>query len=202
MIVGNGVFCWDGVDLLLDVDVDCWVLDNEGHLLLDGVLLYLPDSELSDVGDFVWHLDLGGVVLPEFDDEWLIDGDSEEVLVPLGLREFLLDVVWLLLVFSHGNLFGSDEWHLLDHSVVNSLGDFVGHFEFFLIWDLVVDGVWYFLGDNIWDLVGDSVRYLSAGGVWDLELDLEWHLSLDGVWDFTGDFIWLKSLNLIGLFNI
>ena len=141
-------------------------------------------------------------MLPEFDDVWFINGDSEEGLVPLSLWELLLDGVWLLFVLSHLNLGGDNVRNLLDDGVVNSLGNFIGNLEVFFIWDLVVDGVRNLLGDNIWYLLGDSVGHLSAGDVWDLELDLIWHLSLNSVWNFSGDFIWLKGLDLVLLSDV
>merc|ERR1712037_547 len=114
------------VVLLLDVNVRGWVLNNERHLLGDRVLLDFVDGELADDGLFVWDLDLCGVMLPEFNDVWLIDGDSEWDLLPLSHWEPLLNVVWLLLVFGDGDLFAGDEGHLLDDGVVHSLGNFVG----------------------------------------------------------------------------
>ena len=193
---------WDGVSLLLDIDVNGWVLNDDWNFLADLVFFDLPDGEFSNVGNFVWDLDLGGVMLPELNDVWLVNGDSEEGLVPLGLLEFALDGVWLLLVLSHGDLLGDDVWHLLDDGVVNSLGNFIWDGEFFLIWDLVVDGVWNLLGDNIWDFLLNGVWDLSAGDIWDLELNFEWNLSLNSVWDFSGDFIWLKGLNFVLFGNV
>jgi len=195
----NSVNSWLSVGLLLDVNVNSWVLNDEWNFLADGVLFNFIDSKISDVSDFIWHLDLSGVVLPEFDNIWLINGYSEEGLVPFGHGELMFFVVWLLLVLSHWNLLRGDEWDLLDDGVVNSLGNFIGDIEVVLIWDLVVDCVWYFLSDNIWDLVCDSVGHFSAGGVWDLEFDLEWHLSLNSVGHFSCDFIWLKGLNIVVL---
>ena len=181
--MGDGVGGWDGVVLLLDINVGGWVLNDEWHFLGDGVLLEFPDGEFSDVGDFVWHLNLGRVVLPKFDDEWLINGHSEEGLVPLSLLEFVLDGEWFFLVLGHWNLLRYDVWYLLDDGVVHSLGDFVWNGEFVLIRDLVVDCVWDLLGGHIWDLVDDGVRHFSAGGIWDLDLNFVWDLSFDGVWD-------------------
>jgi len=177
VLVNDFVLCWDSECLLLDVDVDGWVLNNEWYFLCDGVLFDFPDGEVSDVGHFIWYLDLCGVVLPDFGDIWLVNGDSVEGLVPLGLLEFPLNVVWLLLVLSDGNLLRDDVWHLLDDGVVNSLCNFIGDLEFFLIRDLVVDGVWNLLGDNIWDLVDDGVWNLSAGDIGDLNLNFVWNLS-------------------------
>ena len=208
LIVENGVLMlnyingWNSVDFLLDVDMNSWVLNDEWHFLGYGVLFNLPNGELSDVGDFIWHLDLSGVMLPEFNYVWLFNGNSEEVLVPFGLLELVFNGVWFFFVLSHFNLFAGDEWNLLNNSVVNSLSGFVGDGEFLFIWDLVIDGVWNFLGDNIWDLVDDGVWNLSAGGVGDLKFNLVWNLSLNSVWDFSGDLIWLKSLNFILLGDI
>lgn len=197
-----GVGSWDGVVLLLDVNNLGWVSNDERYLLFNGVLFDFVDGKLTDGGDFIWDLDLGGVMLPEFNDVWLIDGDGEVNSIPLGHWEFVLFVVWLLLILGNWDLLGGDEWHLLDDGVVNSLGYFVGDSEVFSVWDLVVGGVWDLLGDNVWNIVGDGVWDLSGGGVWDLEFDLEWHLSGDGVWDFDGDLIWLKGLNIVGLGDV
>jgi hypothetical protein len=202
MLMLNYISSWNSVVLLLDVDMNSWVLNYEWYFLGYGVLFNLINGELSNVGDFIWHLDLSGVMLPEFNYVWLINGDSEEVLVPFGLLERVFNGVWFFFVLSHGNLFAGDEWNLLNNSVVNSLSDFVGDGEFLFIWDLVVDGVWNFLGDNIWYLVDDGVWNLSAGGVGDLKFNLVWNLSLNSVWDFSGDLIWLKSLNFILLGDI
>ena len=197
MFVHNFVYGWLSVGFLLDVNVDSWVLNDEWHLLGDSVLFDIIDSEISDIGDFVWNLDLGGVVLPKFNNVWLINGDCEESLVPFGLFELMFNSVWLLLVLSHCNLLRGDVWHLLDDGVVNSLGDFIGYLEFFLIRDLVIDGVWNLLGGHKWYLVLDSVWHFSAGGVGDLEFDLIWNLSFNSVWDLSFNFIWLKSLNFV-----
>ena len=121
----DGVFGWDSEVFLLDVDVDGWVLSNEWHFLVNSVGFEFPDSEFSDVGDFIWYLDLSSVALEILGHVWLLNGNSEEGLVPLSLFEFVLDGEWLLLVLGHWNLRRCDEWHLLDDGVVNSLGDFV-----------------------------------------------------------------------------
>ena len=202
MLLDDLFLSWNSVCLLLDINVDSWVLNNNWHFLGYGVLLKFPNSELSDVGDFVWHLDLSSVVLPDFSDIWLIDGDGVEGLVPFSLLEFPLNREWLLLVLGHWNLLRGDVWHLLDDGVVNSLGNFVWDFEDFFIRDLVVDGVWDLLSDNIWDLVGDSVWNFPAGGVGDLNFDFIWHLSGDGVWNLLGNFIWLKGLDLVLLSHV
>merc|ERR1719203_2475134 len=89
----SDTLCWSGVGLLLDVDDLSWVLNNERYFVGDGVLLNFVDGKLTDVGDFVWHLDLGGVVLPELDDVWLIDGDG----VVHALGDFIGDVEVLLI---------------------------------------------------------------------------------------------------------
>ena len=125
MLVDDGVRSWDIADFLLDVNVDSWVLNNEWHFLCDRVRFEFPDGEFSDVGDFIWYLDLSSVALEILGHVWLLNGNSEEGLVPLSLFEFVLDGEWLLLVLGHWNLRRCDEWHLLDDGVVNSLGDFV-----------------------------------------------------------------------------
>ena len=202
VLVHDGVLGWDFVDFLLDVNMYSWVLNDEWHLLADGVLFEFVNGEVTLDGDFVWNLNLGGVVLPELNDEWLINGNLEWNLVPLGLRELLLLVVWLLLVLCHWDLEGFDVWDLLDHGVVNSLGDFVWDSEFFFEGHLVVDSVWDLLCDNIWDLVDDGVGNLTAGDVRDLEFNLEWDLPFNSVGDFDGDFIWLKGLNFVFLSHV
>jgi len=145
--------------------------------LADDVLLNFPHSELSDVSDLVWDLNLSGVVLPEFNHIWLFDGDGEEGLVPLCHGELLLNSIWLLFVLSHSNLGGNDVRNLLDDGVVYSLSDFVGNLKVFFIRYLVVDSVRNLLSDNVWNFLGDCVGHFSAGGVRNLELDFKWHLS-------------------------
>ena len=100
----DDVFGWDSEGLLLDVNVNSWVLNNEWYFLGYSVLFDLVDGEFSNVGDFIWHLDLSGVVLPDLSDIWLINGDSVEGLVPLSLLEFVLNMEWLLLVLGDGDL--------------------------------------------------------------------------------------------------
>ena len=159
--VGGSLDSWDGVKLLLGVGHGYEVLDDEWDLLLDEVLLELPEGEFLNGGDFVRHEDLGSVALEELGNVWLIDGDLVWGLLPLSLFEFALNGVWLLLVLGNSDLAGDDVWDLLYDSVVDSLGALIWDGDLLLIWDLVVDGVWNLLGDNIWDLVGDSVWHLS-----------------------------------------
>ena len=199
MSVFNGVFCGDCVVLLLDVDVDSWVFSDEWNFLLDCVFLKFVNGEFFGVGDFVWNLDLGSVWNLVFDYIWLVNGNSEEGLVPLSDWEFLLNVVGFLLVLGHWNLAGLDVWHLLDDGVVDSLGDFVWDSDFLFIRDLVVDGVWYLGGDNEWNVEGDGVGHLSGGDVGDLELNFVWHLSFNSVGNFPRDLKWLEGLNIVGL---
>ena len=178
------ILCWDGVVLLLNVYVNGWVLNDEWNLLFNCVLFQFVDGEFTDVGYFVWNLNLGSVWDLVFNYIWFVNCNSEEGLVPLGDGEFLLNVVCLLLVLGNWNLLTLDVWHLLDDSVVNSLGDFIGHIEFFCEGNLVIDSVWYLLSGDEWDLVVYSLGHLSAGHVGDLELDFEWHLPVDGVRHF------------------
>ena len=200
--VFDGVFSWDSEGLLLDVNVYSWGLNDEWNFLGDGVFFNFVNGELSDVGDFVWNLDGGSVWNLVFDNEWLVNGDCEECLVPLGDWEFLLDVVGFLLVLGYSNLGGLDVWHLLDDGVVDSLGDFVGDLEFALIGDLVVDGVWNLGGGHEWDFVGDGVGHLAAGDIGDLEFHFEWDLSLNSVGNLLGDLIWLEGLNIVFLSDV
>ena len=155
VLMFNDIFDGDSVDLLLDVGHLYNFLNHEWHLLAHSVLFNFVDGELPLDGHFVWHLDLGGVVLPEFCDIWLIDGDFEQNLVPLSLGELLLNMIWFFFILGHGHLLGYDVWNFLDNSVVNSLGDFVRNVEFFFIWYLVIDCVWYLLCNNVWNLVDD-----------------------------------------------
>ena len=128
---------------------------------------------------------------------WFVDGDLEWNLLPIGLGEGLLDLVWLLLVLSNGDLSGSDVRSLLDDLVVDSDGALVGHRDFLLDGHLVVDGVWNLLGHNVWDLVNDLVWHLSGGDIWDSLFNLEWHLSFNGVRDLSGNFDCFESLDLV-----
>ena len=202
MLVLEGFFACDVCNFLLDFNDLCRVLNDEWDFLFESILFDFIDCKFFDGGDFVWHLDRSRVMLPSFDNVWLINYDSVEILVPLGHLEFVLNGEWLLFVFSYGDLFAFDVWHLLNDFVLHSLGDFERYFEFFLIWDLVDDCVWDFLSDNVWDLVGDSVRHFFAGDIWDLDINFVWDLFFDGIWDLFGDFICLKSLNLVLFGNV
>jgi len=177
--------------------VNSWVLDNEWNIMVNCVFFNFVDGELTNIGDFVWNLNLGSVWNLVLNYEWLLKGDSEELLVPLSNGEFLFNVVCLFFILSHWYLLACDEWHLLDDSVVNSLGDIVGHFKFFLIGDLIVDSVWDLLCGDEWNLVSNGVGYLSAGDVGNFEFDLEWHLSINSIRHLTFDCKWLKRLNIV-----
>ena len=183
--VGGSLDSWDGVKLLLSVGHGHEVFNDEWDLLLNKVLLKLPEGEFLNGGDFVRHEDLGSVALEVLGNVWLFDGDLVWSLFPNSLFKFALNGVWLLLVLGDSDLRGDDVWNLLNNGVVDSLGALIWDFNFLLVWDLVVDGVWNLLGHNIRDLVGDSVRHLSRGGVWDFDLDLIWDLSLNSVWDLS-----------------
>lgn len=202
MFVLNGLLGCDGVGLLLGVNNMGWGLDNEWDFLLYCVLFEFVSGDFTYVVDFVWNLDDGSVMLPEFNNVWLINGDLEWNLVPLSHLKFVLNVEWLLFVLSDWNLLGNNVWNLLDDGVVDSLGLLVWHLDVLLIWDLLVNGVWDLLSGHIWNFVGNSVWYLLGVNVWDLDLNFEWDLSFDGVWDFFLDLVCLKSLNGIFLGNI
>ena len=122
MAVFNCVNGGDGEGLLIDCSDGGWVLNNEWHLLVNCVLFELVDDEFLGVGDFVRHLDLGGVWNLVFCYEWLLDGDLEWNFVIDSEWEFLLDVESFLVILSHCDLVGFNVWDLLDHSVVNPLG--------------------------------------------------------------------------------
>ena len=202
MRVLEGFFGCYICDFLLDVNDGFWGLNDEWDFLLESVLFNFIDGKLFDGGYFVWHQDSSSVMLPSFDDKWLINNDSVEILVPFGHLEFVLNGEWLLFVFSYGDLFAFDVWHLLNDFVLHSLGDFERYFEFFLIWDLVDDCVWDLFGDNVWDLVGDGVRYFFAGDIRDLFLDFVWDLHFDGIRDLFGNFICLKIRHLVLFGNV
>ena len=202
MGVLNGLLGSDGVGFLLDVNNVFWGLNNKWNFLSYCVLFELVGGDFTYVVDFVWNLDDGSVMLPEFNNVWLINGNSEWNLVPLSHLEFVLDVEWLLLVLSDWNLLSNNVWDLLDDGVVNSLGGLVWHLDVLLIRDLIVYSVWDLLSSHIWDLVGNSVWYLLGVDVWNLNLNFEWNLSFDCVWDLFLDLVCLKSLNGIFLGNI
>ena len=193
---------WDGVKLLLNVTHGNEVLNDEWDLLLNKVLLELPEGQFLNGSDFVRHEYLSRVALEVLGNVWLFNGDLVWSLLPNCLFKFALDGVWLFLVLGNSDLSGDDVWNLLDDGVVDSLGTLIWDFNFFLKWDLVVDGVWNLLGHNIWDLVGDSVWHLPRGGVWDFDLDLIWDLSLNSVWDLSCNLNWLKSLDLVLLGDV
>ena len=44
VFVLDGVFSWDSVGLLLDVNYDSWVLNDERNFLRDDVLFNFPNS--------------------------------------------------------------------------------------------------------------------------------------------------------------
>ena len=200
--VGDLVNGWDLEGFLLDVDDGSDAGGDKWHFLLNEELLDFPDGELSDLLEGLRDEDLGGVVLPELNNVWLIDGDFVWDLLPLGLFESVLDVVWLLLVLSDSDLGGDDIWDLFDDGVINSLGALIWYGDFFLDWDFVVDGVWNSFCGDIGDVVADFIWYLSAGGVWDLDLLFVWDLSFDGVWNLSFDFSWLESLDFVLFGNI
>ena len=195
--VGDLVNGWDLEGFLLDIDDGSDAGGDNWHFLLNEELLNFPDGELSDLLEGLRDEDLGGVVLPELNNVWLIDGDLEWDLLPLGLFELALDVVWLLFVLSDGDLAGDDVWNLLDDGVVNSLGGLVWDNDVLLNWHLVEDGVWHLLGGDIGDVEADFVWDLSGGGVWDDDFLLVRDLSLDGVWNLSLDFSWLEGLNFV-----
>ena len=122
-----------------------WIGIDNWNFLCNSEFFNLIDGQLSCVSGLIWHLDLGGVWSLMFHNVWLINGDIEKVLVPLCDRELLLNVVWLLLILSDWNLLGDDIWDLLDDSVVNSFGNFIGHRDFFFIRNLIIDSVRYFM---------------------------------------------------------
>ena len=108
-------------------------------------------------------------------------------------------MVCFFFILSHWDLLRLDVGHLLDDCVVNSLGDFIRDSDFFLIRNLVIDGVWYLICNNVWNRVSDNIWLKSAGDVRNLDFNFIWHLSLNGIRDLCDDFIWLKSLNFVGL---
>ena len=181
----NAFNSWYNEGLLLNINGNCWGSCYDWYFLSNSVFFNLINCQLSSVGDFVWHLDLRSVWCLMLNNEGLINGDCVVDLVPFGLWEFLLNVIWLLLILSDWDLFGDDIWDLLDDGVVDSLGDFVGDGDFFIIRDFVVNCVWYLLRDNVWDFVPNSVWYLSLSDVRNLLLNLKWHLSFHSVRDLS-----------------
>ena len=202
MRVGGLCYGWDCVDFLLDINDSSWARGDKWHFFLDCVFFNFPEFEFFNFLYGERNEDLGGVVLPELNYVWLIDGDFVWDLLPLGLFESALNVVWLLLVLSDSNLGGDDIWDLLDDGVINSLGALIWYGDFFLDWDFVVDGVWNSFCGDIGDVVADFIWHLSAGGVWDLDLLFVWDLSFDGVWNLSFDFSWLESLDFVLFGNI
>ena len=142
MNVGGLGDSWDLNELLLDVDDGGKSFNDEWDFLLDKVLFKFVEGLFFNDGDFVWGKDLSGVALEELGYVWLLNGDLVWDLLPLGLLEGALDVVWLLLVLSDSNLAGDDVWNLLHDGVVDSLGGFVWDGDIFLNWYFVVDSVW------------------------------------------------------------
>ena len=105
-IMGVGGLCygWDCEDFLLDINDSSWAGGDKWHFLLKCVFFKFPDFEFSNFLYGERNKDLGGVVLPELNNIWLIDGDFVWNLLPIGLFESALDVVWLLLVLSDCDL--------------------------------------------------------------------------------------------------
>ena len=135
---------WDGEKFLLDVSDGSDALSHEWDFLLKDVFLNFIEDLFFSGSDLEWDKDLSRVALEVLSDVWLLNGDLVWDLLPLGLLEGALDVVWLLLVLSDSNLAGDDVWNLLHDSVVDSLGGFVWDGDFLLNW--------YFVEDSVWDL--------------------------------------------------
>ena len=104
MRVGGLCYGWDCEDFLLEINDSSYARGDKWHFFLDCVFFNFPEFEFFNFLYGERNEDLGGVVLPELNNIWLIDGDFVWDLLPLGLFESALDVVWLLLVLSDSDL--------------------------------------------------------------------------------------------------
>ena len=197
MGVLNGLLGLNGVGFLLSINNLLWGLNDERNILFYCVLFKFVSCNFTDVFNFIWNLDGGCVVLPDFNNVWFIDGDLEVNLVPLGLFEFVLDVEWFFFILGDWDLLSNDVWNLLNDSVVNSLSGFIWNNDFLFIWNLLVNSVGNLLSCNIWDFVNDFIWDLFGISVWNLDFNLIWYLFFNSVWDLLFNLIGFEGLNFV-----